>query len=585
MGNLKEEKSTEEPIASAIWSDVDERVEGGYRVTSQLAESALSRTFVATRFGRKVIMKTLSEELMDDPMHRELLLKEFEIQMSLSHEGVARALCFDDTPEYGPCLTMEYVDGCTLHEFLATKPSRRTKLRILCELLDVLKYIHAKGIVHRDLKPTNILITTEGEHVRLIDFGLSDSDGYLILKQAAGTEGYASPEQREGGDADPRNDIYSVGRIMQDMQLGLAYRSIIATCMGPLEKRYTAASLRRAVSRVPWLYTLVPIAIVLLALVLFLSHPSQEPLPSPDIPESQPTDECQIGTAEELIAYARKVSAGEDVQNAILTADIDLKGCEWVMIGTFEHPFTKEFNGQGHRILNLHYCDTTADNVGMFGAIGGGALLHNFILDRTCHIEGRHFVGMVGSCPEGNTVKIEDVGNEGTVRAHGLNAGSIIGSFYSCHNTSLYISRCYSTGDVIGDQEAAQICGWAGGRGHFVDSWSTSRLQGRDEDRGMIRKVPEFGSVNNFTTEVHRTGEGIEGEVPLEDFRSGKVAFRINRFMGYDVWFQTLGQDSLPTLSPSSKNVYASIVLDHGQIVSLTCSNDSADQQVTVLPQ
>lgn len=581
MGLIQEKKSTEEPISSAIWSDVTQRVTGDYMILSQLAESALSRTFIAERFGRKVIMKTLSEELRYDPMHRELLLKEFEIQMSLSNDGVVRALSFDDTSEYGPCITMEYVDGCTLRDFLATHPSRSTKLRILRELLDIMKYIHAKGIVHRDLKPTNILITAEGEHVRVIDFGLSDSSSYLILKQAAGTEGYASPDQREGSATDPRNDIYSVGRIMQDMQLGFAYRSIIATCLGPLQKRYTAASLRSAIARVPWLHALIGaiVLIVLMALAVFWGYHFQ------GSSESQPTAECRIGTANELIAYARKVSAGEDVLNAVLTADIDLKGHEWVMIGTFEHPFTKEFNGQGHRILNLHYCDSTADNVGMFGAIGGEALIHNLILDRTCYIEGRHYVGMVGSCPEGSVLKIEDVGNEGTVRAHGVNGGSIIGSFYSCHNSLLFISRCYSTGKVIGNLEAAQICGWAGGKGHLIDSWSISPLQGIDEDKGMIRKTPDFSVVNCYTTEVHPTGDGVEGEVPMAAFTSGEVAFRINRYIGHDVWHQTLGQDSLPTLSSSSKKVYGTIVYDKGQIVSITCSNDPVDQQVSVFAQ
>ena len=56
-------------------------------------------------------------------------------------------------------------------------------------------YIHAKQIVHRDLKPSNIMITHNGNHVKLIDFGLSDNDDFALLKQPAGTPGYISPEQ------------------------------------------------------------------------------------------------------------------------------------------------------------------------------------------------------------------------------------------------------------------------------------------------------------------------------------------------------------------------------------------------------
>ena len=61
--------------------------------------------------------------------------------------------------------------------------------------MDALEYIHGKQTAHRDLKPSNIMITRNGQHVKLIDFGLSDTDDYAVYKQPAGTEGYISPEQ------------------------------------------------------------------------------------------------------------------------------------------------------------------------------------------------------------------------------------------------------------------------------------------------------------------------------------------------------------------------------------------------------
>ena len=83
-----------------------------------------------------------------------------------------------------------------------------TQKKIAEELMDAVGYLHSKGIVHRDLKPENILITRNGEHLKLIDFGLADSDSYAILKQPAGTSGYMSPEQKVTAVADVRNDIY-----------------------------------------------------------------------------------------------------------------------------------------------------------------------------------------------------------------------------------------------------------------------------------------------------------------------------------------------------------------------------------------
>ena len=55
------------------------------------------------------------------------------------------------------------------------------------------------------------MITHNGNHVKLIDFGLSDTDDFAILKQPAGTPSYISPEQIVSQQADIRNDIFSIG--------------------------------------------------------------------------------------------------------------------------------------------------------------------------------------------------------------------------------------------------------------------------------------------------------------------------------------------------------------------------------------
>lgn len=59
------------------------------------------------------------------------------------------------------------------------------------------------------------MITHNGNHVKLIDFGLSDTDDFTILKQPAGTPGYISPEQIVSQQADIRNDIFSIGCILK----------------------------------------------------------------------------------------------------------------------------------------------------------------------------------------------------------------------------------------------------------------------------------------------------------------------------------------------------------------------------------
>ena len=165
-------------------------------------------------------------------------VEELEILTELQHPNIVTAVGLEAVEGIGSCIVMEYVDGVTLKEWLTGPTTRQKRRSVLRDLLLTIGYVHRKGIVHRDIKPENIIITNNGENVKLIDFGLADSDSYAVLKQPAGTERYMSPEQKETSVADVRNDIYSIGIIMQQMNLGSRYDSIINRCTSPIDKRW-----------------------------------------------------------------------------------------------------------------------------------------------------------------------------------------------------------------------------------------------------------------------------------------------------------------------------------------------------------
>lgn len=178
-----------------------------------------SRLMRAQRMGKWFVLKCLKEEKREDPVYRALLRKEFEIGYTLSHPAIAQTVGLEEVPGYGTCIVMEYVDGCTLRTFLGQHRTNREECgQIISELCSALTYIHERQIIHRDLKPDNILITTNGRHVKLIDFGLSDTDSHAILKAPAGTRRYAAPEQFDpSARTDARTDIYALGVILQEM--------------------------------------------------------------------------------------------------------------------------------------------------------------------------------------------------------------------------------------------------------------------------------------------------------------------------------------------------------------------------------
>jgi serine/threonine protein kinase len=125
---------------------------------------------------------------------------------------------------------MEWIDGDTL-DTLLDAGTPLPKRKIASELCDSVAYLHHKQVIHKDLKPENILITKRGNNVKIIDFGLSDSDSILTGKEPAGTLEYAAPEVVAGGPADQQSDIYSLGKVL--LSLGGEFQQVAASCCEP----------------------------------------------------------------------------------------------------------------------------------------------------------------------------------------------------------------------------------------------------------------------------------------------------------------------------------------------------------------
>lgn len=226
--------------SSEIWGDDIMRMNSDYCNFVELQSSGFFKLVVATRFGRKVMLKALKEEVKKTLKYKEILRKEFDILMSLNSDYIVNVITWEEAiAGIGSCIVMEYVDGQTLDKFLAHNPTKKETLIVLEEMLKAVGYVHRKQIIHRDIKPTNIIVLSDGHHIKLIDFGLADSEAYEILKQPCGTEGYVSAEQKCGVN-DVRNDIYSIGCIMKEMRLGWQYQGIIKKCLSSLEKRPTS---------------------------------------------------------------------------------------------------------------------------------------------------------------------------------------------------------------------------------------------------------------------------------------------------------------------------------------------------------
>lgn len=185
--------------------------------------------------GRYFFFKTYAE---DTPHVRRLLKREYELSASCENPYIARTFIFGEFIAGKEGILMEYIDGVSLQDFMASNPSPAIRRRLFGQLLDAVGYLHGKGIIHNDIKPENILVSRNGTSLRLIDFGLSDDDAHYLLKTPGCTDLYAAPEVRESRRSSVVSDIYSIGMIMR-LLFGRRYGRFSRKCLREKpERRY-----------------------------------------------------------------------------------------------------------------------------------------------------------------------------------------------------------------------------------------------------------------------------------------------------------------------------------------------------------
>lgn len=184
----------------------------------EIASRGFNVLFSATHKGCRYLLKGLKSEYRESEIYQLQMLKEYRLGKSLKHEHICQTYSIAEDAIAGRCIVMEYVEGRNLKQWLEQKPSAALRHKVFGEILSALDYCHKKQITHCDIKPSNIMVTSSGNDVKLIDFGLSDNDNYLLLKQAGGTKGYMAPEQEQSKPTtDARTDIYALGCLMGEL--------------------------------------------------------------------------------------------------------------------------------------------------------------------------------------------------------------------------------------------------------------------------------------------------------------------------------------------------------------------------------
>lgn len=201
---------------------------GRYRLLEVVGEGGMAQVWRAedTVLDRVVAIKILRSQFAADPEFLQRFQSEARAAAGLNHPGV---VALYDVGRDGSrhFLVMEFVPGQDLKTRLRGGPplAMGEAVSIAGAVARALAHAHQAGLVHRDVKPQNVLITTDGR-VKVADFGIARaaaSAGQTAPGIVMGTVQYLSPEQASGGAALPASDLYSLGVLLYEMQIGRAH--------------------------------------------------------------------------------------------------------------------------------------------------------------------------------------------------------------------------------------------------------------------------------------------------------------------------------------------------------------------------
>lgn len=176
-------------------------------------------------------------------------------------------------------------------------------------------------------------------------------------------------------------------------------------------------------------------------------------------------DTVEIANVAQLLAFANIVNSGKDSyagKTVVLTADIDLNNVAWTPVGNWDYTFDGNFNGQGHKIMNLNMSDDTAANdyayLGFFG-ITANNTIENVVFENVTVNSNGQIVAAAIAYPYYTTVKNITVCGDIAINGGNYTAGVLA---YTRHcivasnltvdgNDGSYITGAQVVGGVISD--------------------------------------------------------------------------------------------------------------------------------------
>ena len=308
----------------------------------------------------------------------------------------------------------------------------------------------------------------------------------------------------------------------------------------------------------------------------------------------------QIGTAEDLVAFAELVNGENPYARAVLTADIVKPANDVSMIGRNGQDFQGTFDGQGHTITIDLYSQGT-QGTALFRNVGVHGIIQNLKVQGSITSDQKLAAGIAVWCS--GVVR----GCYVDVTVHSSFAGDAThGGVVAIGNRGLLIENCLSKFQILGatTQNCGGLVGWLDNPMNAVNNLVISDGSTLDISNGNSANIarntgnvrtfdlakyndnpyanrPAGANFNNYVTNQWGTNNGTS-VVAYDDLADGHICYQLNTDQSKINWVQRIGTDPFPVPAAfGTGRVYASAATDcDGKIdgTILTFSNTGSDK-------
>ena len=245
----------------------------------------------------------------------------------------------------------------------------------------------------------------------------------------------------------------------------------------------------------------------------------------------------QIGTADELVWFAKQVNGGSTAISGVLTAEIDLNGFDWTPIGSSAKKFSGSFDGAGHTIKNLTIDYQTAKSgerlyLGLFGYAEGTK--DNRAAIKNLTVQGSVNAGSEFSVYSGNVAGVVACGSyvdvSGVISRVNVTVDAKVGSACGVGGLAGVLinstaTNCGSEGNVSGVKNLGGLC-YEFYAGTMTSCYNTGAVSGSGTCVGGIMGYAKQAAIKD----VYNTGAvsttknlvgGLVGEMENSSLTNG----------------------------------------------------------------